>query len=95
LPTFVLICTDKPKSLDLRMANREAHLAYVKDFAADIRLGGPLLDAAGDMAGSMLVLEAEDRAAAEAFSANDPYNKAGLFQSVDIRPFRPVLGTLV
>lgn len=95
MPTFVLICTDKPKSLDLRMANREAHLAYAKDFADSIRLGGPLLDAAGDMAGSMFVLEAEDRAAAEAFSANDPYNKAGLFQSVDIRPFRPVLGALI
>ena len=28
---FLLYCVDKPDSLALRMANREAHLAYVRD----------------------------------------------------------------
>lgn len=92
--TYILICTDKPDSLDLRMATREAHLAYVRGFADRMPLGGPILDEAGDMAGSIMFLRAESLEAAQAFSADDPYRKAGLFQSVDIRPFRATIGTL-
>lgn len=42
------------------------------------------------MIGSLLVLDFPDRKAAEVFAANDPYAKAGLFQSVTITPFRKV-----
>jgi uncharacterized protein YciI len=30
LPLFVLTCLDKPNSLEVRMAAREAHIAYVR-----------------------------------------------------------------
>jgi uncharacterized protein YciI len=46
------------------------------------------------MCGSMLIVEAADLAAAKAFSAADPYTTAGLFESVEIRPFRVVTGAL-
>jgi uncharacterized protein YciI len=49
-----------------------------------------VLDPAGNPCGSLLVVEAADRAEAEAFAAADPYAKAGLFESVAIRPFRTV-----
>nr|QQZ50476.1 hypothetical protein JKL49_02335 [Phenylobacterium glaciei] len=49
---FVMICLDKPGSLDLRMATRPAHLAYAGTFASVVKLGGPILDDKGDMAGS-------------------------------------------
>jgi uncharacterized protein YciI len=42
------------------------------------------------MIGSMLVVDAEDRAQVEAFAASDPYRLAGLFDSVEIHPFRKV-----
>jgi uncharacterized protein YciI len=42
------------------------------------------------MVGSLLVMEFADKQAAEDFAANDPYAKAGLFQSVAITPFRKV-----
>jgi len=90
---FVLICIDKPNSLALRMANREAHLAYAGGLGV-VRLGGPFLDENGDMAGSLIVLEVEDRAAAEAFAAGDPYGKAGLFERVEIRPWRATFGAI-
>ena len=86
MPLFVLTCLDKPNALEVRMGAREAHLAWVKD--KPLKLGGPFLDEAGQMAGSLLILEAEDLAAAQKFSADDPYTKAGLWASVDIRPFR-------
>ena len=91
--TIVAIhCLDKPASLELRLANREAHLAYAGSFKAHIKLGGPLLNEAGEMAGSMLIMEFDDIAQARAFSADDPYVKAGLFQRVDITAFKPTLG---
>jgi uncharacterized protein YciI len=87
---FALICTDRPAGLDLRMATRPAHLAYLEREAGRIMSGGALLDAEGKPCGSLLVVEAADRAEAEAFAAGDPYAKAGLFESTLIRPFREV-----
>ena len=93
MPLFVLTCIDKPGALDQRMAAREAHLAYVRGSGV-AKLGGPFLDEAGGMAGSMLIIEADDLAAAKAFSAADPYLTAGVFESVDVRPFKVTLGGL-
>jgi uncharacterized protein YciI len=88
---FVLICRDKPGHLEVRKANRDAHLAYLAETGI-VRLAGPLLDDAGGMIGSMLAIEAADRAAAEAFAAADPYAKAGLFASVEIMAWKKVVG---
>jgi uncharacterized protein YciI len=88
---FVLICRDKPGHLEVRKANRDAHLAYLAETGI-VRLAGPLLDDAGAMVGSMLAVEAADRAAAEAFAAADPYARAGLFASVEIMAWRKVIG---
>lgn len=91
---FAVYCVDKPNSLELRMATREAHLAYVGGFRDQLRLGGPMLGESGDMAGSIIFLEMDTLAQAQAFAAEDPYNKAGLFERVDITAFRPTLGKL-
>lgn len=88
---FAIICTDRPASLDLRLATRPAHLAYLATYASRVVQGGPLLDTDGRPCGTLLLIEAEDRAAAEGFAMSDPYAKAGLFESTVIRPFRPVL----
>lgn len=74
------------------MAAREAHLAYSAEHRRMIKLAGPFLSDAGEMAGSMFILEAEDAAAVEAFSAADPYRLAGLFASVEIRPWKVTIG---
>ena len=94
MPLFALICFDKPGSLDLRMATREAHLAYVGQHRAMLKVAGPLLDEAEGMAGSMFILEAPDRAAVEAFTAADPYSQAGLFGQVEIRGYRASGGSI-
>ena len=94
MPLFALICFDKPGSLDLRMATREAHLAYVGQHRAMLKVAGPLLDEAEGMAGSMFILEAPDRAAVDAFTAADPYSQAGLFGQVEIRGYRASIGSI-
>jgi uncharacterized protein YciI len=43
------------------------------------------------MTGSLLILDFADRTEAQAFADGDPYAKAGLFERVEIRPWRKVL----
>lgn len=89
---FALTCIDKPDSLDLRMANREAHLAYWGRTGV-VKIGGPFTDdAGGRLEGSFLVIDVAGRAEAEKFLAADPYQTAGLFRSVDIRAWKWLLG---
>jgi len=91
---FVLTCIDKPDSLALRLANRDAHLDYVRRHPQFVRLAGPFLDARGEMAGSLFIVEAGDIAAVEGFTASDPYALAGLFERVEIRAWRATVGAL-
>ncbi|MEM9794922.1 MAG: YciI family protein [Pseudomonadota bacterium] len=85
-----LICTDKPDHLHVRTENREAHLAHLKADPCAVQ-AGPFLDAAGNMSGSLILFATEDRAHVEAFAANDPYAKAGLFADVRIEAWNRVL----
>ncbi|HEY3695433.1 YciI family protein [Phenylobacterium sp.] len=94
MPLFTLTCLDRPGSLQVRMSAREAHLAYVARMAPTVRLGGPFLGPGGEMCGSLLIVETADLASAQAFSAADPYVLAGLFERVEIRPFRVTVGAL-
>ncbi len=96
MPLFVVSYIDKPDSLPLRMATRPAHLAYAHDEAnpAKLKIGGPYLDEKGDMCGSLIILDAPDHATAIKFTENDPYVKAGLFSSIDVRPYRLTMGSV-
>ncbi len=87
---FAVINTDRPGSLDLRLSTRPSHLTFLEGEAGKIVTGGAMLDASGQPAGSLLVIDVDDRAAAEAFAAADPYARAGLFESSVVRPFRQV-----
>ena len=85
---FCVVAIDKPDSLALRMATREAHFAYGQETGV-IRLGGPFLDGKDDMAGSLIIFEADDLESAKCWHAGDPYVKAGLFAHSEVRPWKP------
>jgi len=88
---FAIFCTDKPDSADVRAATRPDHLDYVRAVADQVFFAGPTQNDDGSaMNGSLLVMEFADLAAAKAFAENDPYNKAGLFESVVVRPWKKV-----
>ena len=57
---YVVSCIDKAGHLPVRQANRAAHLDYAKANADTILVGGPYLDADGNMIGSLLIAEAVD-----------------------------------
>jgi len=89
---FCLTCTDKPNALETRLANRDAHLKYWGD-SGRLKIAGPFTSDDGAlMNGSLIVIEAEDRAEAERLAASDPYETAGLFERVEIRAWKWVLG---
>jgi len=81
----------KPGALQIRLDTREAHLAYIKETGV-VEMAGPFLDEAGQMCGSMIVMDVADLAAARAWAENDPYNKVGLFSDVRIQEWKKVIG---
>ena len=87
---IALIAKDKPDALQTRLDNRAAHLAYIEETGV-VSQAGPLLN--GDaMIGSLVILDVADTAAAQTWADNDPYAKAGLFQSVELIPWKKVIG---
>lgn len=85
-----LICIDKPGALEVRKANRADHLAYIQSTGV-VEMAGPFLE--GEvMVGSLVILQVDSLQAAGDWAAGDPYAKAGLFQSVDIREWKKVVG---
>ena len=92
MPHFVLTCLDKPGALEVRLANRDKHFAYLGEHPGFVRLAGPFLGDDGKMTGSLMIVEAADIDAARAFAAADPYALAGLFERVEIRAWRATVG---
>lgn len=84
---FALICTDKPGHLQVRLDTRPTHLDYLNGLGDRLKGAGPFLGEDGKPNGSLVIIEAEDLNAAKTIADNDPYAKAGLFASVEIRPW--------
>jgi hypothetical protein len=94
MPLFAVICRDRPGSLQIRMDTRDAHLAWLQSDqpgTATVRMAGPLIEA-GEMRGSLIVIEAASLSDAVAWAAEDPYKAAGLFASVDVIEWKKVIG---
>lgn len=87
---IALIARDKPGQLQTRLDNREAHLAYIEKTGV-VSQAGPLMNESGGMTGSLIILEVPDMAAAECWAADDPYARAGLFEKVDLIPWKKVI----
>lgn len=95
MPQFILICRDKPDSVDLRLKTRPSHLDYAAAHSELVLLAGPMLNDDGAPIGSMFLVETESEAAAKNFIDNDPYAKASLFADIEIKPFNVAFGSLV
>jgi len=94
---FMILAKDKADSVDVRMATRSAHLDYIANAGDRLKFAGPLLTPGADPQpiGSMIVIDAASEGAVQLFADNDPYVHAGLFQSVEIRPWKAAVGAWV
>ena len=86
MPLYTLIAHDRKNGLKQRMAHRPAHLEHMARLNAvgRIQYGGPLLDDAGEMVGSLIIIEADDLESARATYAEDPYVIHGVFEDYDV-----------
>jgi uncharacterized protein len=87
---YAVICQDRAGVHGLRAAKRQAHLDYLSTTGI-VQQAGPFLDESGEMCGSLIILETDSLEAAEAWAAEDPYAKSGLFERVEVRPWDRVV----
>ena len=85
---FVIIGHDGPNGARLRPGLRPAHLENLRPLvkAGKIVAAGPFTDGSG----SLILADFENEAAAQAFAQNDPYALEGVFERVEVKPFRKV-----
>lgn len=96
---YAIIAVDHPNSLAARKLARPAHLNRLNRLNDEgrILLAGPhpAIDSPdpgeAGFSGSLIVADFPDLAAAEAWAAADPYNQAGVYQQVTVKPFKRVL----
>ena len=94
---FVIIARDgtDPEAPNRRQAVRPAHLEGIRRFVerGNILVGGAILDEAGTMVGSVIVADFPTREELDAWLAGDPYVTDGVWQEVDVQPYRAAVGT--
>ena len=89
---FVVISRDKTGMAERRAKTRPAHLDYMKRTSTPGQhiIGMPLAtDDGQSMTGSLYIMQAPDRASAEAFARHDPYAEAGIFETTEVIAIHP------
>jgi uncharacterized protein YciI len=85
---FTVYCLDHEGMVDRRRENYDAHKAYLATSPVKTLMSGPLLASDGEtMIGSFFLYEADNIEEVVKFNREDPFNKAGIWGSVDIRGF--------
>jgi hypothetical protein len=96
---YAIIAEDAPGSLAVRLAERPAHLARLQALRDEGRLilagPHPALDCEdpgeAGFTGSLIVARFASLEEAEAWAAEDPFRRAGVYASVRVKPLRKVL----
>lgn len=96
---YAITALDVADSLDLRKMARPAHLERLNTLQAEgrLKLAGPFpaIDAEdpgqAGFSGSLIIASFDNLEAARAWADADPYRAAGVYASVDVRPFRQTL----
>ena len=96
---YALIGEDAPDSLSARLAARPEHLQRLQALQAEgrILIAGPFpaIDSPdpgpAGFSGSLVVAEFASQPEAEAWLAEDPYVRQGVFARTSVRPFKKVL----
>ncbi len=85
---FVIIGHDGPRGAELRPKIRPAHLDNLRPLVdkGKVVIAGPFADGSG----SLIIVDMESQAEAVAFANSDPYTKEGVFERIEVKPFRRV-----
>jgi uncharacterized protein YciI len=85
---FVIIGHDGPNGAALRPKIRPAHLQNLRPFVekGKVVIAGPFTDGSG----SLIIVDLESEAEAKRLAESDPYTTGGVFERVEVKPFRRV-----
>ena len=81
-------------AIERRKRVRPTHLEGIAPLVegGHVLVGGAILNEDGDMVGSMLLVDFEDRTGVDAWLARDPYVTDGVWKEIEVRPFRAAVG---
>ena len=88
---FIVTAHDGKGMLDKRMAVRPRHLEGMKELGAHVICAGGLIDDAGSMKGSVLVLDFADRADLDAYLASEPYVVEHVWEKIEVETMNIVI----
>ena len=95
---FMILANDVADSADLRARHREAHRARIETMQAEGRIltAGPLpvdpARAASGLTGSLIIASFESLDEARLWAEDDPFRHGGVYESVDVRHYKPIFG---
>nr|WP_055506428.1 YciI family protein [Nonomuraea pusilla] len=92
---FFVYGRDRPGAFPLKLSLSEEHWAFMDGYGEAMVARGPTLighDDDAESTGSLHIVDLPDVRAAHAFAYDEPYYRAGLFESVLLCRFRNVLG---
>ena len=77
-------------ALQRRMNVRPHHLDGVEALkqSGNYIIGGAILNEAGNMIGSVIIMQFETEEELEAWKKNEPYITQKIWESVDVKPYR-------
>ncbi|MDP1743052.1 MAG: YciI family protein [Polaromonas sp.] len=85
---YIFHLIDKPDSGELRLRIRPEHKAYLAEMSDHIAFAGPLMAEDGQaMIGSLLAINFDSRAAAQAWLADEPFTRAGVYAISSVHAF--------
>ncbi|MEM7569349.1 MAG: YciI family protein [Pseudomonadota bacterium] len=93
---YAVICKDKPgeEAGRLRKELTAEHLAHIADTIDNFLIAGPMLEA-GETTSSLLIVKAQSEEEALEIVNADPYAKAGIWESIEVRTFVAAAGDWV
>jgi len=97
---YAIMAEDSPNSLEKRLQTRPAHLERLNALQDEGRLiiagPHPAIDSddpgEAGFSGSLIVAEFESLDDAQSWANDDPYNRAGVYTAVTVKPFKKVFG---
>ena len=96
---YVVIARDgtDAEAKDRRASARPTHLEEIAPYVerGEVLVGGAILDDAGGMVGSVLLVDFASRADLDAWLEVDPYVTQRVWQDIEVHDFRPAVGAWV
>jgi len=87
---FLIIAYDATDAdaINRRMVNRAAHIAHTDRFkpAGNMHFGAAILNDAGKMIGSCMIVEFPSRTEFDAWLAEEPYFTGKVWEKIEVKP---------